>query len=74
MPDRFDALRERARALDADDPLARLRGRFHLPDGRVYLDGNSLGLLSRDAEDEVLRALAEWRGLAIDGWLGADPP
>ena len=61
-------------ALDAADPLARLRERFHLLPGHTYLDGNSLGLLSRDAEAETLAALEQWRTLAIDGWLGAEPP
>lgn len=32
-------------ALDAEDRLADLRARFALPDGVVYLDGNSLGAL-----------------------------
>jgi kynureninase len=63
-----------ALALDAADPLARFRQRFHLLPGRIYLDGNSLGLLSRDAEAETLRALEQWKTLGIDGWLGADPP
>ena len=36
---------ERARALDAADPLADLRQRFLLPKDVVYLDGNSLGAL-----------------------------
>jgi kynureninase len=63
-----------ALALDAADPLAPFRERFHLLPGRIYLDGNSLGLLSRDAEAETLRALEQWKTLGIDGWLGADPP
>ena len=44
-----------ALALDAADPLAHFRERFHLLPGRIYLDGNSLGLLSRDAEAETLQ-------------------
>jgi len=72
--ERLDASEAEARALDAADPLARLRERFHLLPGRVYLDGNSLGLLSRDAEAATLEALGQWRTLGIDGWLGADPP
>ena len=63
-----------ARALDAADPLARFRERFHLLPGRIYLDGNSLGLLCREAEAEILAALGQWKTLGIDGWLAADPP
>jgi kynureninase len=67
---------DEAEALELDlvDPLARFRERFHLLPGRIYLDGNSLGLLSRDAEGEALKALEQWKTLGIDGWLGAEPP
>ncbi len=63
-----------AQALDAQDALAPYRERFHLPPGRIYLDGNSLGLLSRDAEAAVHRALEDWKTLGIGGWLNAHPP
>ncbi len=63
-----------AAELDRHDLLARFRDRFYLPAGRLYFDGNSLGLLSRDAEAAVLRVLDEWKTLAIDGWLGAPTP
>jgi kynureninase len=63
-----------AAELDRDDPLAAFRGRFYVPPDKHYFDGNSLGLLSRDAEAAVLRVLAEWRDLAIGGWLGAATP
>ena len=69
-----DTSEARARALDAADPLAPFRDRFHLIPGQTYLDGNSLGLLCRDAEAETLRALEQWRTLGIAGWMGADPP
>lgn len=65
---------EAARTLDRRDPLAAFRGRFYLTPGIIYLDGNSLGLLSRDAEEAVLRGLEGWRRHAIDGFLHADPP
>ncbi len=61
-------------ALDAADPLARFRDRFYLPPETIYLDGNSLGLLSRDAEATTLAALEQWKRLGIGGWLEAEPP
>ena len=61
-------------ALDAADPLAHFRDRFYLLPETIYLDGNSLGLLSREAEAEALAALEQWRTLGIGGWLAADPP
>ncbi len=61
--------------LDAEDPLAPFRARFYLPPGApIYLDGNSLGLLSTDAEASVRRVLDEWKTLAIGGWLDGAPP
>lgn len=62
-----------ARALDASDPLAAFRDRFYLPEQAIYLDGNSLGLLSKDAEQAVLGSLEDWKRRGIDGWLHADP-
>jgi len=64
---------EYAQALDAADPLAGFRERFYLPGDALYFDGNSLGLLSKDAEAATLNALAQWKELGIDGWMQADP-
>jgi kynureninase len=61
-------------ALDQADPLAGFRADFHLPPGKIYLDGNSLGLLSRRAEAHLQRVMDEWRNLGIDGWSGGSPP
>lgn len=62
-----------ARSLDAADPLAPFRDRFYTPQGTIYLDGNSLGLLSRDAEAAITDALESWKIHGINGWLDADP-
>jgi len=66
--------RDLARDFDRQDPLRHFRRRFHIPRGVIYLDGNSLGLLSRDAEAALQKALRSWRDLGIRGWLEADPP
>jgi kynureninase len=63
-----------AAALDQADPLARFRAEFFLPAGQVYMDGNSLGLLSRRAEAHLQRVIGEWRTLGINGWTDAMPP
>ncbi|MEZ5912905.1 MAG: kynureninase [Paracoccaceae bacterium] len=49
--------------------FAATRARFDLPDGVIYLDGNSLGPLPRDAADRLLRTVHdEWGQMLITGW------
>ncbi|TFY97007.1 kynureninase [Ramlibacter rhizophilus] len=57
------------RERDAQDPLRALREHFMLPEGLVYLDGNSLGVLPRAAPARMAQAVGEeWgRGL-IGSW------
>jgi len=59
---------------EAQDDLASFRACFYNRSGRIYLDGNSLGLLCKQAEEAVLRVLEQWKTQAIDGWLEAEPP
>lgn len=58
-----------AQALDKADPLAFARERFRLPDGVIYLDGNSLGALPATTA-ERLRDVAErqWGDDLIASW------
>lgn len=45
------------------------RALFHLPEGMVYLDGNSLGPLPKAATERTAQAMqAEWGEMLITGW------
>jgi kynureninase len=59
--------------LDAADPLASFRERFALPDGVIYLDGNSLGALPKATERRVQNTVrSEWGEGLITSWNKAD--
>src|SRR6056297_2023441 len=70
----FEKEKSFAHKLDQKDSLAGFRDRFYIPGNSIYMDGNSLGLLSKDAEYSVNRIMNEWRDLAIKGWLQAKTP
>lgn len=56
-------------ALDASDELAGLRDRFALPDGVIYLDGNSLGARPKTALARAREILEqEWGNDLIRSW------
>ena len=67
---------ERSRVLDARDPLAPLRGEFDLPEGIVYLDGNSLGPLAHRVRQRLQTVVDEEWGRSLiaswnrHGWIG----
>ena len=64
-----DSFAIRASSLDGQDALAPLRERFLLPDGVVYLDGNSLGALPTEVAptlDEVVNR--QWGQDLITSW------
>jgi len=45
------------------------KSQFHLPDGMIYLDGNSLGPLPRSARNSVAQMITdEWGEMLITGW------
>ncbi len=60
-------------AMDAADPLAGYRQEFDLPEGTIYLDGNSLGALPRRVVARMQRAITqEWGKGLIRSWNEAD--
>ena len=64
--------RDDALVLDATDPLAPLRAQFQLPDGLIYLDGNSLGVLPRATATRVQQVITqEWGQGLIGSWNSA---
>ncbi|MGI9413397.1 MAG: aminotransferase class V-fold PLP-dependent enzyme, partial [Hyphomicrobiales bacterium] len=55
--------------MDAEDALAPFRGLFHLPEGLIYLDGNSLGPAPKAAFAEIEQAAREeWAEDLITSW------
>ena len=59
-------------ALDAQDALRPLREHFTLPDGMVYLDGNSLGAMPRATAARVADVVTrEWGQDLIKSWNSA---
>ncbi|MGB4116312.1 MAG: kynureninase [Polaromonas sp.] len=59
-------------ALDAQDQLRKLRQQFTLPEGVIYLDGNSLGVLPNTAAARVAKAMTEeWGQGLIRSWNSA---
>jgi kynureninase len=60
-----------AKKMDAADPLAQFRSRFHFPkiNGKeaLYFCGNSLGLQPKSTEAYLKRELTNWAEKAVDG-------
>jgi kynureninase len=71
---KFELSEEFAIKMDTEDPIARFKDRFYLNEGEIYMDGNSLGLMSKDAENSLLRVIGEWKKLGINGWSKAEVP
>ena len=66
--------RGQAQALDAGDPLREFRQEFALPEGLVYLDGNSLGPLPVATRDRMCQVVEQQWGSRLirawdEGWL-----
>ncbi|WP_053365830.1 kynureninase [Bacillus sp. FJAT-27245] len=70
--DTFLPTKEYAQQLDQQSIT--FREEFYIKEGTYYMDGNSLGLLSKRAEKTLLLSLDDWKNLGIDGWLSGNQP
>ena len=70
---------EFAKAMDQQDPIAKIRDEFSIPktaDGKdeIYLCGNSLGLQPKLAAEYVKRELTQWAEQGVKGHFSGDFP
>ena len=60
---------DKARQLDSADSLAFTRERFRLPEGVIYLDGNSLGAMPKATPAALAHTVEDqWAGDLIASW------
>jgi len=65
----LDRLREIAKNLDSEDKLSKFRDKFVLPKDKLYLDGNSLGILAKDIISDINYTIKEeWGNNLISSW------
>ncbi|MBN2259745.1 MAG: kynureninase [Clostridiales bacterium] len=60
--------------MDSKDKLKKFKERFYIQKDTIYMDGNSLGMMSKDAEEALMRLVNEWKTLGINGWMGGKIP
>lgn len=67
-----------AKAQDAQDPLARYRSQFFIPqhngEDTVYFTGNSLGLQPKAAQEALQQELDDWAKYGVEGHFEAKNP
>ncbi|WP_422124780.1 kynureninase [Planococcus sp. X10-3] len=63
-----------AKQLDEQDGLKDFKDEFYMEEGQIYMDGNSLGLMSKRAEQKLLGLMDSWKNFGIDGWTEGENP
>jgi len=65
----LDRLKKIALKLDSNDKILSFREKFIIPKDKIYLDGNSLGLLSKDTFKNLNKTIIEdWGNDLISSW------
>jgi kynureninase len=76
---RYQVGEDFARQMDAEDSLAEVRQRFHIPKTNsgadcIYLCGHSLGLQPKNAAVYVEQELRDWANLGVEGHFAGKSP
>ncbi|RNA66820.1 kynureninase [Alteribacter keqinensis] len=69
-----DFSEKKAVELDRQDPLSKYKSEFYINEDTIYMNGNSLGLLSKRAEQALYTSLEDWKNQGIDGWMNGEEP
>ena len=64
----FDLSLEFAQEMDKKDEMSKFRDRYYINEGEIFMDGNSLGLCSKDSEKALLDMLEVWKKETINIW------
>ncbi|WP_211655775.1 kynureninase [Planococcus alpniumensis] len=59
---------------DQRDSLAKFKEEFFVEPGTIYMDGNSLGLMSKRAEVKLVALMDSWKQFGIEGWTEGEHP
>lgn len=70
----FKSTEDFAKQLDQQDSLSHFKDAFYIKENQIYMDGNSLGLMSKRSEKRLLEVLDSWKNFGIDGWTKGDHP
>jgi len=63
-----------AQKMDDEDMLSHFKNDFYFPQDNIYMNGNSLGLLSKRSEHSLLEVIDSWKTKGINGWTQGDDP
>src|SRR5699024_5875687 len=69
----FEVTESFAKQLDEKDSLAAYKEEFYVKEKEYYMNGNSLGLLSKRSGTSLLDAVEDGKEFEVDGWLQAEP-
>jgi len=79
QPFKFEASKDFARKMDAQDSLKHFREKFYIPkqpngEDVIYFTGNSLGLQPKTAREYIEQELKDWETLGVEGHFKAKNP